>query len=707
MRHDDNGIVRADDPSANGTGGNGDGARVNGHGHELPDAIKNLPPSIRKRFESVLHREVEEARTGVSDLRAAEERDRAKRRATEKVQEWPPLRLHARDDEETPPFPVDVFPAPLATYCHELCEAKCVPAELVGPAMMAALSAVIGQSVNVRYKKDWTEPALLWTILIADPGSAKTPTLDSVLAPIRDINAVLRHHSKKELRAWKKARRDYHRDPTGEKDDPQNPVPKDDPGDDPPPRAALIVDDVTKEVLGPMLEDNPRGLLLDCDEAMSWIGGMNQYRGGRGNDRQNWMKVWSCVPWTIDRKGGGESRFVARPFVAVLAGIVPDCIEDLTMAVRKRDGFIDRILFAFPDPGTIGSEEISDAEISEWAEDEWRKILTRLFEAKMRTEGIHERAYILRFDAQAKAAFREWYRGHNRERRSPDLPRVLKGAYAKMNAYCLRLTLIIARLRQCQQTPDGEPVQDAIRAGDVEAATRLVAFYKGQFRKVALAITGATPSTDVGDLLGLIARKGWERFTPRDVDAATKRFRDDPESLDQALSKLERMGAIRAVGTAPAVGRKLAKSHYEVRPELVKREQTDENAPHAPHLDATPSGKATNGNDERATPAPQRATSATLRTLHARAPSIQSVARVAQCGAPAPHLSDQAPQGLAPECGAVALYPSVFFVYGVPRSFAPDFAAPLADGRKRPVRVVCMPIDPTAQPAVGGVPGPR
>src|SRR5262249_54287166 len=103
--------------------------------------------------------------------------------------------------------------------------------------------------------------------------------------------------------------------------------------DDPPPKPIkpvlqrLTVNDATAESLVPILNENPRGVLLVRDEMSGWVQSMNQYReGGKGADQQFWLSVWSGATVEVDRKKThAEGPLVARkPFVAVIGGLTPD-----------------------------------------------------------------------------------------------------------------------------------------------------------------------------------------------------------------------------------------------------------------------------------------------------------------------------------------------------------------------------------------------
>src|SRR5439155_21149634 len=54
----------------------------------------------------------------------------------------------------------------------------------------------------------------------------------------------------------------------------------------------VLSTDPTSEALVPMLRD-AKGILLFRDELVAWVKSMDQYRGGKGADRQNFLSAWS------------------------------------------------------------------------------------------------------------------------------------------------------------------------------------------------------------------------------------------------------------------------------------------------------------------------------------------------------------------------------------------------------------------------------
>src|SRR5262249_23237616 len=113
----------------------------------------------------------------------------------------------------------------------------------------------------------------------------------------------------------------------------------------------VIVSDITTESLGIVLCENPRGVVLVKDELAGLVEGMNQYKGGRGHDRQVYLALWSGDTIVIDRKSDksqqGAPLYVADPFAAIVGGIQPAVLETLRGRHAcglppPNDGFLDR-----------------------------------------------------------------------------------------------------------------------------------------------------------------------------------------------------------------------------------------------------------------------------------------------------------------------------------------------------------------------------
>jgi hypothetical protein len=101
------------------------------------------------------------------------------------------------------------------------------------------------------------------------------------------------------------------------------------------------------EALVDMLDRAP-GVAIIRDEILGWVSSMDQYRGGKGSDRQEYLSLWSAKTIKLDRKGA-DPIYRRFPVACVVGGIQPDLVGGLHHEAQKRDGFAERLLPIVPD----------------------------------------------------------------------------------------------------------------------------------------------------------------------------------------------------------------------------------------------------------------------------------------------------------------------------------------------------------------------
>jgi hypothetical protein len=113
----------------------------------------------------------------------------------------PPLLL--RETPEALPFPLAVLPESLQRYCREVAKSKLAPVDFVGVPMLVVGGAAMGQSVNLRLKRDWVEPPQLWATTVGKSGKTKSPPMAAVTKPLLAIHEELKKESRRRQREWK------------------------------------------------------------------------------------------------------------------------------------------------------------------------------------------------------------------------------------------------------------------------------------------------------------------------------------------------------------------------------------------------------------------------------------------------------------------------------------------------------------------------
>jgi hypothetical protein len=388
-----------------------------------------LPEDWRQRLPANMMTE-DEARAffmGFGERIGRENGQRARAQAEEAKENE---RIAAHQVMRPPDFPLQVLPEDLRTYVQQVAAAVICPVDYVAVPMLTVLGSALGAGRVLKIKSTWKEAACLWVALVGRPGEGKSPALDQALFPaeVADVDAY---------QTWRAALEEWER--CQEREDGE-------PCPDKPVRERCMVSDVTIEKLAQVLQENPRGVLLHRDEFSGWLHSMNQYRGGRGADQQTYTSIWSGKRIDVSRKTT-EDAFVEHPFVAVLGGIQPDRLEEVSRGVE--DGFAERLLVVYP--ATI-SRRWSDADV-----DQYLKLTAYVARyEKLRSLPDAE----LKLTPAAGRAFTEWYDAWNAYLKTTT--GYVRGAGEKLQQYCARFALILAHVHGRFTHVDVEDVEGAI-----------------------------------------------------------------------------------------------------------------------------------------------------------------------------------------------------------------------------------------------------
>ncbi len=98
------------------------------------------------------------------------------------------------------PFPVDVLPGSLRKFVTRVSKALGCDHSFVVLPLLSALASAIGNTRVILLKHGWTEPAIVWTAIVGDPGTLKSPALDKKLWYLAAALAGLRKGDLQRLR---------------------------------------------------------------------------------------------------------------------------------------------------------------------------------------------------------------------------------------------------------------------------------------------------------------------------------------------------------------------------------------------------------------------------------------------------------------------------------------------------------------------------
>jgi hypothetical protein len=393
-------------------------------------------------------------------------------------------------------FPVGAMPRACRHLIKEAAASIVCPPEFVALPMLAVLGSAIGTSRTLKLKEGWDESAAIFAAVVADPGEKKTPAAKVAQAPALKRQAELKSEYLERKEEYEEGLREHEADKRRAR--------KDDVADPKPPERPIMertaVEDTTVEALSVILKGTPRGVVSVRDELSGWVRSMDQYKSGKGADRQFWISVWSNAYASVDRKSQDEPLILQKPFVGVSGSIQPTILPELIDS--REDGMLDRFLFAYPDP--IPSRW-SDEEIGEASRTAYRDLYDRLRELTLHTDDHGDPDPVrLEFSPDAKAVFVDAKNSHSAEKELPGFPKRLGWFWSKLEGYLARLSLILALARRVE---DGEP--ERVEPEDVLKAVALLDYFKAQARRVFARLYGEDPRLRlIEDLAKFLQQRG-------------------------------------------------------------------------------------------------------------------------------------------------------------------------------------------------------
>lgn len=339
------------------------------------------------------------------------------------------------DDE---PFPLDTLPSLPRAHAQASAEALDVAPAMVAVPLLSVLAAGVEASMRLQLKRTWTEPATLWTAVVAPSGSTKSAGLRRALRPVYK-------HETEALDAYEQAMDRY--DPDG---DAPRPV-----------RTRYRSGDPTTEAVVRILDDNPRGVLLARDELAAWIGSFDRYSSGAA-DLQFWIEVWNGVQVSRDRVGDGNVT-VPHPAVPLTGTIQPDTLREKLGEIHFQTGFASRLLLCRP---PTSPKSWTEADVTAALEERYGQLLRTLYALEDRMQ--HGEPATVGLTPEAKDRWVSFFDDENeRLSREPDGP--ARAARAKGITHAARLALIFHLCR----VADGQREPGPVGRGTLSDGVRL------------------------------------------------------------------------------------------------------------------------------------------------------------------------------------------------------------------------------------------
>lgn len=431
------------------------------------------------------------------------------------------------------PFPVDALPEPVRGFVVDGAKAiGCDPCYIALP-LLSAVAAAIGNTRRLELKQGWTEPPILWTAIIGDSGTMKSPAIGLALEPAkrRQAKAMQQHaeqmgeHTRdtlqheKELAAWKRSKGDDSDPPEA----PETPV-----------ADRYCFGNATIEATIDLLQTQPRGLLLACDELAGWVGSFDRYASGKGGDSPFWLEMHGGRSYVCDRKTGlPRTIYIPRAAVCIAGGIQPGVLQRSLKQEYRENGMAARLLLAWP---PRQPKQWTEDEVSSESTTAMNRLFDQLYGLKFITGDDGEpKPGLMHLSLDGKRAWIKFYTEH--AAKQVELSGDLAAAWSKLEGYAARLALVVHYIRWAANDPTLTD-EWAVDAVSIQTGVEMVRWFGYEAERV-YGMMGETEGEQADrSLIEWITQRGGE-ISPNELRRARRRFKKS----DQAREALQELVA--------------------------------------------------------------------------------------------------------------------------------------------------------------------
>jgi hypothetical protein len=430
------------------------------------------------------------------------------------------------------PFPVEALPAPVGEYVRQAAVALgCDPAFVVLPAL-AVVASAIGNTRTIRLKRDWHEPSVVWSLIVGDSGTLKSPAYQKAVGHLFRLQKRLLAEYRAAMAKYEEALAAYQAAAKKRRDEGA------DPGEPPeqPVYRRVVLSDITIQKVAEVLEDNPRGVLVGRDELAGWLGSFRQYKGkSEGSDLPNWLEMYRAGTVIVDRKTGDRRHyFVERAAVSITGGIQPGVLVRAFTPEFLESGGGARIVMAMPPKRP---KRWSEVEVTPEVEEAYHTALDKLLALNFGHNGKGEPVpHELNLSKEARAAWIAFVNSWGEEQAAVEGE--LAAAFSKLEAYAARFALlhhVVGRVAR------GEDDLAPVGRESIEAGVTLCRWCAYEARRIYSTLTETVPQRDTRRLVEFIQSRG-NRITARQLQRSNNRKYPISDDADAALASLVQAG---------------------------------------------------------------------------------------------------------------------------------------------------------------------
>lgn len=372
------------------------------------------------------------------------------------------------------PFPLDIFPRKIRDLIADIAESHHVDSAVIAGSLLTILSGAIGNSIRVIVKPGWTVPLFLWLMIVAKTGHGKSHAINALMEELNRMQGERWQQFQAALSIYETELEEYDRN-RRDKKAPCCPKPI------LPMLSHIKTDDPTVASLANIFSSTPRGVILHKDELSGLVLSFDQFKGGKGNDKQAYLTIFDAGSLKVDRVK--NSTFVHNTGLAIIGGLQPSVMPQIFAPDSIDDGFFPRFIVICADdrPMVFCTKQIDEKHLLVW-----KKLVSACYQIPLDLDADgFVRPKLLALSGKAKAEFVAFYNDIGKMKMY--LTPRMQAFVPKVITYSLKFPGLLHILHElCNDKSIISPViEDPI----VKYGNKLTKYYAGQITK-ALSFYG-------------------------------------------------------------------------------------------------------------------------------------------------------------------------------------------------------------------------
>jgi CRISPR-associated protein Cmr3 len=415
----------------------------------------------------------------------------------------------------------DIFPESLAAPIEIVAKRMNLKPECYALALICGSSRFIKNGSSTMLVEEWNRyrcrTSGYFGALIAESAQMKTPVLNAI---ITDPLAAMRARCKEKFEAEKKAYTEELERWRNSKDENKGPM-----RDAPVEKFAYITKATWEGIAGMVGKSPTQGILWLCDELAGFFSSQNQYRSGRGSDKEDLLEAWSGNGAVIARAAGTTVN-VGAVSLSLYGNIQPKILAPLLGDGNDDNGTFARFDFVQQPPAltqiTLGLPSIDIT-----------PMLQALYE-KMDANPVME----FELDEEAKKLFVDYY--NHCQRLKFDHPK--QGMRAMLGKAAEKAGRVATILHCIHAAHSGSEVSLKIPAQQIVAAIKWVEYTTQQALSINIEVSSPDAiESNLAKIISLAERKGGS-VSGRDVLLSfDSKYRPTSQKVREWFGELEAM----------------------------------------------------------------------------------------------------------------------------------------------------------------------